>query len=194
MKIILATQNLGKLKEFQQLSKGKNFEFIPMPEDLKEMPEETGSTFKENAFIKAKYVSEYFEMPALADDSGLEVDALNGAPGIFSARYSSLRTDLSNSTKLLRDMKGVEKENRTARFRCCLLGFHKGITICSEGTLEGEVAESFKGDSGFGYDPIFLIPEYGLHLAEMKKEDKNKISHRFKAFEVISKSLPSLFI
>ena len=185
MKIILATQNLGKLKEFQQLSKGKNFEFIPMPEDLKEMPEETGSTFKENAFIKAKYVSEYFEMPALADDSGLEVDALNGAPGIFSARYSSLRTDLSNSTKLLRDMKGVEKENRTARFRCCLLGFHKGKTICSEGTLEGEVAESFKGDSGFGYDPIFLIPEYGLHLAEMKKEDKNKISHRFKAFEVI---------
>ena len=194
MKIILATQNLGKLKEFQQLSKGKNFEFIPMPEDLKEMPEETGSTFKENAFIKAKYVSEYFEMPALADDSGLEVDALNGAPGIFSARYSSLRTDLSNSTKLLRDMKGVEKENRTARFRCCLLGFHKGKTICSEGTLEGEVAESIKGDSGFGYDPIFLIPEYGLHLAEMKKEDKNKISHRFKAFEVISKSLPSLFI
>ena len=119
MKIILATQNLGKLKEFHQLSKGKKFEFIPMPEDLKEMPEETGSTFKENAFIKAKYVSEYFEMPALADDSGLEVDALNGAPGIFSARYSSLRTDLSNSTKLLRDMKGVEKENRTARFRCC---------------------------------------------------------------------------
>ena len=194
MKIILATQNLGKLKEFQQLSKGKNFEFIPMPEDLKEMPEETGSTFKENAFIKAKYVSEYFEMPALADDSGLEVDALNGAPGIFSARYSSLRTDLSNSTKLLRDMKGVEKENRTARFRCCLLGFHKGKTIFSEGTLEGEIAESFKGDCGFGYDPIFLIPEYGLHLAEMKKEEKNKISHRFKAFEVILKSLPSLFI
>ena len=194
MKIILATQNQGKLKEFQQLSKGMNFEFISIPEDLKEMPEETGSTFKENAFIKAKYISEYFEMPALADDSGLEVDVLNGAPGIFSARYSSLKTDLSNSTKLLRNMKGVAKENRTARFRCCLLGFHKGKTIFSEGTLEGEIAESFKGDCGFGYDPIFLIPEYGLHLAEMKKEEKNKISHRFKAFEVILKSLPSLLI
>ena len=91
-------------------------------------------------------------------------------------------------------MQGVAKENRTARFRCCLLGFHKGKTIFSEGTLEGEIAESFKGDSGFGYDPIFLIPEYGLHLAEMKKEEKNKISHRFKAFEVILKSLPSLLI
>ena len=190
----MATQNKGKLKEFQQLSKGMNFEFISIPEDLKEMPEETGSTFKENAFIKAKYVSEYFEMPALADDSGLEVDALDGAPGVLSARYSSLRTDFSNSTKLLRNMQGVAKENRTARFRCCLLGFHKEKTIFSEGTLEGEIAESFKGDSGFGYDPIFLIPEYGLHLAEMKKEEKNKISHRFKAFEVILKSLPSLLI
>ena len=136
MKIILATQNLGKLKEFQQLSKGKNFEFIPMPEDLKEMPEETGSTFKENAFIKAKYVSEYFEMPALADDSGLEVDALNGAPGIFSARYSSLRTDLSNSTKLLRDMKGVEKRiGRQDLDVVCW--FTKEKQFC-EGTLEGE--------------------------------------------------------
>ena len=193
MKIILATQNLGKLKEFQQLSKGKNFEFIPMPEDLKEMPEETGSTFKENAFIKAKYVSEYFEMPALADDSGLEVDALNGAPGIFSARYSSLRTDLSNSTKLLRDMKGVEKENRTARFRCCLLGFHKGKTICSEGTLEGEVAESFKGDSGFGYDPIFEELSSKLTFAEMNNELKDLCSHRGKALKKIIPDLLEIF-
>ena len=96
MKIILATKNPGKLKEFQQLSKGKEFEFISIPEELEEMPEETGKTFKENAFIKAKYVSEYFEMPALADDSGLEVDALNGAPGIYSARYSTSGSDLDN--------------------------------------------------------------------------------------------------
>ncbi len=192
MKIILATQNQGKLKEFQQLSKGMGFEFIAIPEDFQEMPEETGETFKENALIKAKYVSEYFQMPALADDSGLEVDALNGDPGVYSARYSSSGSDLDNCKKLLSNMKGIAKESRAARFRCCLLGFHEGETVFAEGTLEGEIAEEFKGEKGFGYDPIFLVPEYNLHLAEMEKEEKNKISHRFKAFEVITYSLPSL--
>jgi XTP/dITP diphosphohydrolase len=192
VKIILATQNQGKLKEFQQLSKGMDFEFIAIPEELQEMPEETGKTFKENAFIKARYVSEYFQMPALADDSGLEVDALNGEPGVYSARYSSSGSDLDNCKKLLSNMRGIAKESRTARFKCCLLGFNQGETVVAEGALEGEIAEEFKGEKGFGYDPIFLVPEYKLHLAEMEKEDKNKISHRFKAFEVITDSLPSL--
>ena len=192
MKIILATQNQGKLKEFQQLSKGMDFEFIAIPEELQEMPEETGKTFKENAFIKARYVSEYFQMPALADDSGLEVDALNGDPGVYSARYSSSGSDLDNCKKLLSNMRGIAKQSRTARFKCCLLGFNQGETVVAEGALEGEIAEEFKGEKGFGYDPIFLVPEYKLHLAEMEKEDKNKISHRFKAFEVITDSLPSL--
>ena len=192
MKIILATQNQGKLKEFQQLSKGMDFEFIAIPKELQEMPEETGKTFKENAFIKARYVSEYFQMPALADDSGLEVDALNGDPGVYSARYSSSGSDLDNCKKLLSNMRGIAKESRTARFKCCLLGFNQGETVVAEGALEGEIAEEFKGEKGFGYDPIFLVPEYKLHLAEMEKEDKNKISHRFKAFEVITDSLPSL--
>ncbi|HJM15187.1 MAG TPA: RdgB/HAM1 family non-canonical purine NTP pyrophosphatase [SAR86 cluster bacterium] len=188
----MATQNQGKLKEFQQLSKGMDFEFIAIPEELQEMPEETGKTFKENAFIKARYVSEYFQMPALADDSGLEVDALNGDPGVYSARYSSSGSDLDNCKKLLSNMRGIAKESRTARFKCCLLGFNQGETVVAEGALEGEIAEEFKGEKGFGYDPIFLVPEYKLHLAEMEKEDKNKISHRFKAFEVITDSLPSL--
>jgi len=192
VKIILATQNQGKLKEFQQLSKGMDFEFIAIPEELQEMPEETGKTFKENAFIKARYVSEYFQMPALADDSGLEVDALNGDPGVYSARYSSSGSDLDNCKKLLSNMRGIAKESRTARFKCCLLGFNQGETVVAEGVLEGEIAEEFKGEKGFGYDPIFLVPEYNLHLAEMEKEEKNKISHRFKAFEVITDSLPSL--
>ena len=192
MKIILATKNQGKLKEFQQLSKGMGFEFIAIPEELQEMPEETGKTFKENALIKASYVSEYFQMPALADDSGLEVDALNGDPGVYSARYSSSGSDLDNCKKLLSNMQGIAKASRTARFKCCLLGFYQGETIFSEGTLEGEIAEEFKGENGFGYDPIFLVPEYKLHLAEMEKEEKNKISHRFKAFEVITGILPSL--
>ena len=192
MKIILATKNQGKLKEFQQLSKGMGFEFIAIPEELQEMPEETGKTFKENAFIKASYVAEYFQMPALADDSGLEVDALNGDPGVYSARYSSSGSDLDNCKKLLSNMQGIAKESRTARFKCCLLGFYQGETIVAEGTLEGEIAEEFKGENGFGYDPIFLVPEHKLHLAEMEKEEKNKISHRFKAFEVITGILPSL--
>ena len=192
MKIILATKNQGKLKEFQQLSKGMRFEFIAIPEELQEMPEETGKTFKENAFIKASYVSEYFQMPALADDSGLEVDALNGDPGVYSARYSPSGSDLDNCKKLLSNMQGIEKESRTARFKCCLLGFYQGETIVAEGTLEGEIAEEFKGENGFGYDPIFLVPEHKLHLGEMEKEEKNKISHRFKAFEVITGILPSL--
>ena len=192
MKIILATQNQGKLKEFQQLSIGKDLEFISIPTELKEMPEETGKTFKENAFIKAKYVSEYFQMPALADDSGLEVDALHGAPGIYSARYSSSGSDLDNCEKLLSNMKGIAKKNRAARFKCCLLGYSEGKTVFAESSLEGEITEVFKGKKGFGYDPIFLVPEHNLHLAEMEKDEKNKISHRFKAFEIISRSLPSL--
>lgn len=192
MKIILATQNQGKLKEFQQLSIGKDLEFLSIPTELKEMPEETGKTFKENAFIKAKYVSEYFQMPALADDSGLEVDALHGAPGIYSARYSSSGSDLDNCEKLLSNMKGIAKKNRAARFKCCLLGYSKGKTVFAESSLEGEITEVFKGKKGFGYDPIFLVPEHNLHLAEMEKDEKNKISHRFKAFEIISRTLPSL--
>ena len=192
MKIILATQNQGKLKEFQQLSKGKGFEFIAIPPGLEEMPEETGNTFKENALIKAKHVSEYFQMPALADDSGLEVDALNGEPGIYSARYSTSGLDVDNCKKLLSNMKDVAKENRTARFKCCLLGFYNGNSVFAEGVLEGEIAEEFKGDKGFGYDPIFIVPKYNLHLAEMEKEEKNKISHRYVAFKAISKTLLSL--
>ena len=192
MKIILANKNRGKLKEFQHLSKGMGFEFIGIPEELQEMPEETGKTFKENALIKARYVSEYFQMPALADDSGLEVDALNGDPGVFSARYSSSGSDIDNCKKLLSNMQGIAKESRTARFKCCLLGFYQGETIVAEGTLEGEIAEEFKGENGFGYDPIFFVPEYKLHLAEMEKDEKNKISHRFKAFKVITSILPSL--
>ncbi len=192
MKIILATQNQGKLREFQQLSAGKDFEFISIPEELKDMPEETGRTFKENAFIKAKYVSEYFQMPALADDSGLEVDALNGAPGIYSARYSSAGSDIENCKKLLSKMKNIAQKDRTARFKCCLLAYSKGKTIFAEGCLEGEIAKGFKGKMGFGYDPIFRLPGHNLHLAEIHKDEKNKISHRFKAFTIISSSLPSL--
>ena len=130
----------------------------------------------------------------MADDSGLEVDYLDGAPGIMSARYSKKATDAGNIKKLLSDMKGVEGRGRRARFKCCLiLKLNRSLgPIKAEGFLEGLIAEVPKGEGGFGYDPIFLLPDLGLSLAEITKEKKNEISHRSKAFLLLLKKL-SLF-
>jgi XTP/dITP diphosphohydrolase len=191
MKIAIATKNSGKLKEFQQLAKNTNFELIPIPESISELPPETGKTFYENALIKAKFVSDTLEMPAIGDDSGLEVDALNGGPGIYSARYSESGEDKDNCLKLLKNMTGLESEFRSARFKCCLVGFFEGKIIKSFGALEGKISEGFKGDKGFGYDPIF-ITQNGMHLAELEKEEKNAISHRSLAFRELLKDLLKL--
>jgi|TARA_B000000477_G_scaffold120582_1_gene122195 XTP/dITP diphosphohydrolase len=191
MKIAIATKNSGKLKEFQQLAKNTNFELIPIPESISELPPETGKTFYENALIKAKFVSNTLEIPAIGDDSGLEVDALNGGPGIYSARYSESGEDKDNCLKLLKNMTGLESEFRSARFKCCLVGFFEGKIIKSFGALEGKISEGFKGDKGFGYDPIF-ITQNGMHLAELEKEEKNAISHRSLAFRELLKDLSKL--
>ena len=191
MKIAIATKNSGKLKEFQQLAKNTNFELIPIPESISELPPETGKTFYENALIKAKFVSNTLEIPAIGDDSGLEVDALNGGPGIYSARYSESGEDKDNCLKLLKNMTGLESEFRSARFKCCLVGFFEGKIIKSFGALEGKISEGFKGDKGFGYDPIF-ITQNGMHLAELEKEEKNAVSHRSLAFRELLKDLSKL--
>lgn len=191
MKIAIATKNSGKLKEFQQLAKNTNFELIPIPESISELPPETGKTFYENALIKAKFVSNTLEIPAIGDDSGLEVDSLNGGPGIYSARYSESGEDKDNCLKLLKNMTGLESEFRSARFKCCLVGFFEGKIIKSFGALEGKISEGFKGDKGFGYDPIF-ITQNGMHLAELEKEEKNAISHRSLAFRELLKDLSKL--
>ena len=191
MKIAIATKNSGKLKEFQQLAKNTNFEFIPIPESISELPPETGKTFYENALIKAKFISNTLEIPAIGDDSGLEVDALKGGPGIYSARYSESGEDKDNCLKLLKNMTGLESEFRSARFKCCLVGFFEGKIIKSFGALEGKISEGFKGDKGFGYDPIF-ITQNGMHLAELEKEEKNAISHRSLAFRELLKDLSKL--
>ena len=191
MKIAIATKNSGKLKEFQQLAKNTNFELITIPESISELPPETGKTFYENALIKAKFVSNTLEIPAIGDDSGLEVDALNGGPGIYSARYSESGEDKDNCLKLLKNMTGLESEFRSARFKCCLVGFFEGKIIKSFGDLEGKISEGFKGDKGFGYDPIF-ITQNGMHLAELEKEEKNAISHRSLAFRELLKDLSKL--
>ena len=191
MKIAIATKNLGKLKEFQELSKGTDYELIPIPEDIKELPPETGETFYENALIKAKFISEVLGIPAIGDDSGLEVDILNGEPGVYSARYSDSGRDEDNCIKLLESLEGIEAPQRVARFKCCLVGFFDGKIIKSFGALEGKIARKFKGENGFGYDPIFITKD-GLHLAELEKDQKNLISHRSAAFTDLMKEIPFL--
>ena len=162
MEIILATQNNGKIKEFNELAKGTELNFIPVPNNPT-FPEEIGSTFFENASIKANFVISLTGRTCLGDDSGLEVDALNGKPGVHSSRFSKEATDESNMDKLLNELKGVSCKDRSARFKCCLVLIQESGNnlINSEGVIEGKIAEEKKGDKGFGYDPIF-IPEGSL--------------------------------
>ena len=190
MKIILATKNRGKLKEFKILAEGTNLELVSLPDEIGSLPEETGKTFEENALIKAKFAFEKCGGTAcLADDSGLEVNFLNGAPGIHSARYSKEGTDSSNTMKLLEKMAGVPKENRKACFKCCLVLISKESSHTVEGSFEGEIGTNLKGNKGFGYDPIFVIPESGFHLAELNPIEKIKISHRAIAFKKLKETL-----
>ena len=183
MKIILATRNKGKVEEFNVLAEGTKLEFIPLPEEIGNLPEETGATFQENALIKAKFAFKNCGgVACLADDSGLEVNFLDGGPGIYSARYSEERTDCSNTLKLLKKMNGVPKEDRKASFKCSLVLIGKEYNHTVEGSFEGEIGTLQKGRNGFGYDPIFVVPESGLHLAELNQIEKIKISHRAIAF------------
>ena len=192
MKIILATKNKGKVEEFNTLAEGTNLDFIPLPEEVGDLPEETGTTFKENAFLKAEFAFNNCDgIPCLADDSGLEVNFLDGAPGIHSARYSKEGTDSSNTLKLLKKLNGVQKDERKACFKCCLVFISKNSQHIVEGSLEGEIGTSLKGENGFGYDPIFAIPELGLHLAELNQAEKIKISHRALAFKKLTIGLKS---
>ena len=191
MKIAVATKNQGKLKEFTELASKTEYEFIHIPEDIGELPPETGKTFYENALIKAEFVSKQLGIPAIGDDSGLEVDALDGKPGIYSARYSESGTDKGNCLKLLQDMEPYKVNYRSARFRCCLVGYFEGRIVKSYGSLEGDIATEFKGSKGFGYDPIFIIKN-GFHLAELNKKEKNEISHRSEAFKLLLKEIHKL--
>ena len=183
MKIILATKNQGKLKEFEVLARNTDLEFETLPNHITELPEETGSTFKENALIKAEYAFKNCGgVACLADDSGLEVDFLNGEPGIFSSRYSEEGTDESNMEKLLHELKEAEDSQRSARFKCSLMLLTNDNDYFAEGSFEGLIAKEKKRSLGFGYDPIFIVPEKGKHLAELNEKDKNAISHRALAF------------
>ena len=190
MEIILATQNNGKIKEFNELAKGTELNFIPVPSNPT-FPEETGSTFFENASIKANFIFSLTGRTCLGDDSGLEVDALNGKPGVHSSRFSKEATDESNVDKLLNELSGVSRKDRSARFKCCLVLIQENVNnlISAEGVIEGKIAEEKKGDKGFGYDPIFIPEGSLLHMAEMDQKEKNLISHRTNAFSSLLKNL-----
>ncbi len=179
MKIVLASKNSGKLEEFNYLFKNTNFELIPISEFTNKEIEETGTSYEENAFIKAKFASDISGLPSLGDDSGLEVEALNGEPGIFSARYAGEKgNDNLNNNKLLDELS--LKKDKSAKFISILSFLHPElkISLFSYGELFGKIINSPRGKGGFGYDPIFQIKNSKLTLAEVSKEKRMKISHR----------------
>lgn len=192
MKIILATQNKGKIRELQELLGDEDIEVLSL-QDIKDWEdvEENGETFAENAALKAKAAVSKTGLIALADDSGLEVDALNGAPGVYSARFAGEpKDDERNNDKLLQLLETVPDEQRGARFRCALVvATPDGKEFLTEGIVEGQIMTQRRGSDGFGYDPLFFVPEYSRTMAELTLTEKNKLSHRAQAFR---KAIPIL--
>ncbi|MEF2586488.1 MAG: XTP/dITP diphosphatase [Butyrivibrio sp.] len=190
--MIFATGNMGKMKEIKAILGDIGEEILSMKEAGIDMDiVEDGSTFEENAIIKAKAVMERTGKLALADDSGLEIDALNKEPGIYSARYMGEDTpyEIKNSN-LIERMKGVKGKDRSARFVCVIAAaFPDGEIITTRGTIEGVIAEEPAGENGFGYDPIVYVPEYGMTTGQMDPDAKNAISHRGKALTAMKKIL-----
>lgn len=191
-KIIFATGNAGKMKEIREILKDLDAEVLSMKEAGVEADiVEDGKTFEENAVIKAKTICELTGEIALADDSGLEIDYLNKEPGIYSARYMGEDTSYRiKNANLIGRLEGVPDEKRTARFVCAIAAaFPDGTVKTVRGTMEGRIGYEEAGENGFGYDPIFYLPEYGCSSAELSMEEKNKISHRGKALRAIKEEL-----
>ena len=190
--IIFATGNEGKMREIRDILAGMETKILSMKEaGLQTDVEETGSTFEENAIIKAKAMAELTDDIVLADDSGLEVDYLNKEPGIYSARYLGEDTsyDIKNKA-ILERLEGVPKEKRSARFVCAIAAVlpNKEVLVVRE-TIEGYIGFEIAGCNGFGYDPIFYVDEFGCSTAELSEEEKNKVSHRGKALRVMREKL-----
>lgn len=200
-KLVLATNNPGKLREFQELLGDGSFELAtPSQLGIPFDPDETGSSFEENAKIKATAAARLSGLTALADDSGLEVDYLDGRPGVYSARYAGGdRTDPSLTDEervdvVLREMEGVPDEQRAARFRAVIaIATPEGDVRTVDGVFEGRIAHEVRGTHGFGYDPIFLVPELGVTSAELAPERKNQMSHRGQAARKAREVLKAMF-
>jgi XTP/dITP diphosphohydrolase len=192
-KIILASSNEGKLREFQQLFSTIDIQILPQKKmNINDVPE-TGLTFIENALIKARNACKIGGMASIADDSGIEVDALNGEPGIYSARYSGENaTDTKNNQKLIANLKNIPKDKRGARYQCALVYLRHELDpspIVVQKSWEGMIMLEPEGENGFGYDPYFYLPEYKKTAAQISNKEKNKISHRAKALQHLIKAL-----
>ena len=191
MQIVLATHNRNKMKEMSAILGHLSVELLTLDAfpEIGDIPE-TGDTLKENAFIKAKTVHQLTGLSALADDTGLEVDALNGAPGIYSARYAGPDATFDdNCQKMLKEMSGIPEEKRTARFRTVIAFVSEGEKEWVEGVVEGQILEDKRGVGGFGYDPIFYYSPLNKSFTELDSEEKNSISHRGKALRNFSRIL-----
>jgi XTP/dITP diphosphohydrolase len=196
MELVIATLNSHKFREFKEL-----FKIFPKIELVSlrqfpnyQSPEETGNTFQENATLKAEHAAHHLNQWVLADDSGLSVPALQGAPGIYSRRYAgSQATDAENRQLLLKNLAGLEDFARSAYFTCCLaLAAPTGLKKCVTGICEGRILDSERGRNGFGYDAIFIKHDYDKTFAELDEQIKNRISHRYKAFERLKNYLETL--
>jgi XTP/dITP diphosphohydrolase len=186
-KVVLATGNKGKVKELARMLSGLGIEVLPQSEFAVSEVAETGSTFVENAIIKARHAAKQTDLPAIADDSGLAVDALGGAPGVYSARYSGEQaTDQSNIIKLLDAMADVPKDKRQAKFLCVLVFMRHAddpTPIICQGEWAGEITSEQHGENGFGYDPVFWVEQQNCSSAQLLPEQKNELSHRGKALK-----------
>lgn len=193
--IIFATGNPGKIKEIRMIMEDAGFEVISMKDaGIDPVIEENGTSFEENALIKARTVASYTKEIVLADDSGLEVDALNGEPGIYSARYLGEDTPYRvKNAEIIRRLEGVEGSGRSARFVCAIAAvLPDGRELVTKETIEGLIGYEEKGTNGFGYDPIFYVPQYGKTTAELSEDEKNRISHRGKALRLMKEELKKL--
>jgi XTP/dITP diphosphohydrolase len=191
--IILASSNAGKVREINQLLTQLHFKVRPQGEFGVPDAEETGLSFVENAILKARNAAAHTGLPAIADDSGLEVDALHGAPGIYSARYAGVgASDQANLDKLLAVLRDVPESARSARFQCLLVYLRHAedpTPLICQGTWEGRILFEARGDHGFGYDPVFYVPTHGCASAELAPEVKNSLSHRGQALRKLALAL-----
>lgn len=191
--IVLASNNQGKVREIGQMLAKLQLEVAPQSTFNIEDAEETGLTFVENAIIKARHASAEAGVPAIADDSGLEVDALNGAPGIYSARFAGKSaSDEENLQKLLSELENIPEELRTARFQCLMVYMRHALDptpIICQGTWEGIITMEPRGENGFGYDPVFFVPSHQCTSAQLAPETKNQLSHRGQALCLLVEAL-----
>lgn len=193
-RIVLATGNAGKLKEIREIFSGIDVGIVAQSDFDTPEAIEDGLSFVENAIIKARNAAVHTGLPALSDDSGIEVDALNGEPGIHSARYAG--NDESNIQRLLRELDGLPDSKRTARFQCVMVYLRHAndpVPVIAQGAWEGRILQAPQGESGFGYDPVFYVPERGCSAAELSSEDKNTLSHRGKALRQMLDALASSY-